>query len=166
AVARDGGLPRVLDHVSKKTSAPDRSILALVGLSFSVLLVFYVFGADLETALLIPSGAAILTYVIGAAAGVRLLKHRVFPYVTLAISLAILPFLGALLLFSLATMAAATLYGRFFRGRRGARVCASAVLNHFCHSSLTAGERGVLPSPLNPSFFVVRRSHSTRTSSL
>src|SRR3989442_1303499 len=121
AVARDGGLPRVLDHVSKKTSAPDRSILALVGLSFSVLLVFYVFGADLETALLIPSGAAILTYVIGAAAGVRLLKHRVFPYVTLAISLAILPFLGALLLFSLATMAAATLYGRFFQSRPGAR---------------------------------------------
>src|SRR5438552_3294321 len=122
AVARDGGLPRVLDHVSKKTGAPDRSILALVGLSFSVLLVFYVFGADLETALLIPSGAAILTYVIGAVAGVRLLKHRVFPYVTLAISLAILPFLGALLLFSLATMAAATLYGRFFQGRRGSRV--------------------------------------------
>ena len=121
AVARDGGLPRVLDHLSKKTSAPDRSILALVGLSFSVLLVFYVFGVDLETALLIASGAAILTYVIGAAAGVRLLKQRVFPYVTLAISLAILPFLGALLLFSLATMAAATLYGRFFQSRRGAR---------------------------------------------
>jgi len=122
AVARDGGLPRVLDHLSKKTSAPDRSILALVGLSFSVLLVFYVFGVDLETALLIPSGAAILTYVIGAAAGVRLLKQRVFPYVTLAISLAILPFLGALLLFSLATMAAAALYSRFFQGRRDARV--------------------------------------------
>jgi len=122
AVARDGGLPRVLDHLSKKTSAPDRSILALVGLSFSVLLVFYVFGVDLETALLIASGAAILTYVIGAAAGIRLLKQRVFPYVTLAISLAILPFLGALLLFSLATMAAAALYSRFFQGRRDARV--------------------------------------------
>jgi len=122
AVARDGGLPRVLNHLSKKTSAPDRSILALVGLSFSVLLVFYVFGVDLETALLIPSGAAILTYVIGAAAGVRLLKQRVFPYVTLAISLAILPFLGALLLFSLATMAAAALYSRFFQGRGDARV--------------------------------------------
>ncbi len=122
AVARDGGLPRVLDHLSKKTSAPDRSILALVGLSFSVLLVFYVIGVDLETALLIPSGAAILTYVIGAAAGVRLLKQRVYPYVTLAISLAILPFLGALLVFSLATMAAAALYSRFFQGRRDARV--------------------------------------------
>ncbi|HLQ21549.1 MAG TPA: amino acid permease [Nitrososphaerales archaeon] len=122
AVARDGGLPRVLNHLSKETSAPDRSILALVGLSFSVLLVFYVFGVDLETALLIPSGAAILTYVIGAAAGVRLLKQRVFPYVTLAISLAILPFLGALLLFSLATMAAAALYSRFFQGRGDARV--------------------------------------------
>jgi len=121
AVARDGGLPRVLDHLSKKTSAPDRSILALVGLSFSVLLVFYVFGVDLETALLIASGAAILTYVIGAAAGVRLLKQRVYPYVTLAISLAILPFLGALLVFSLATMAAAALYSRFFQGRRDAR---------------------------------------------
>jgi len=121
AVARDGGLPRVLDHLSKKTSAPDRSILALVGLSFSVLLLFYVIGVDLETALLIPSGAAILTYVIGAAAGVRLLKQRVYPYVTLAISLAILPFLGALLVFSLATMAAAALYSRFFQGRRDAR---------------------------------------------
>ena len=112
----------MLNHLSKKTSAPDRSILALVGLSFSVLLVFYIFGVDLETALLIPSGAAILTYVIGAAAGVRLLKHRVFPYITLAISLAVLPFLGTLLLFSLATMAAAVLYSRFFQGRRDARV--------------------------------------------
>src|SRR5207245_8766855 len=53
AVARDGGLPRVLDRLSKKTSAPDRSILALVGLSFSVFIVFSLLGLDLETAVLI-----------------------------------------------------------------------------------------------------------------
>ena len=56
-------------------------------------------GADLQAALLIPSGGAILIYVIGSAAGIRLLPRtglrRLMPWASLALSAAVFPFVGA-----------------------------------------------------------------------
>ncbi len=69
AAARDGGIPRVLDHLNSKTRVPDRVLLALLSSYALVLITYYFSKVDLETALLIPSGAAILVYVIGSAAG-------------------------------------------------------------------------------------------------
>jgi len=60
----------------------------------------------LETALLIPSGAAILVYVIGSASGIKLFRKEkrktVAPWVSLGISLIMLPFVSTLLVVSLA----------------------------------------------------------------
>lgn len=116
AVAREGGLPRTLAHVDARTGVPSHSLALLLGLSWLALVLFYFLNVSLETALLIPSGAAILVYVIGSASGIRLLNgrgiKRLFPWFSLAISLVMLPFVGILLLASILVAALGLLYKR------------------------------------------------------
>ncbi len=118
AAARDGGLPRVLYHLNSKTKVPDRVLLALLSSYAIVLVVYYFSQVNLETALLVPSGAAILVYVVGSATGVKILgrdysgswRKVIFPLVSLVISLVILPFIGPLLIASLVVVVAAFVY--------------------------------------------------------
>jgi amino acid efflux transporter len=114
SVARDGALPGVFGRVSATTGVPTYSVTLLTGLALLMLLVYYVFDFDLQTALLIPSGAAILVYIVGSAAGIRLLRTRGFaralPWITLVISIGVLPFVGPLALVGLAAGAAGLAY--------------------------------------------------------
>ncbi|MGA3107909.1 MAG: amino acid permease [Candidatus Bathyarchaeia archaeon] len=117
AVARDGGLPRALAHINPKTGAPDSILIALVGTFVVVLVVYYFSQMDLATALLVPSGSFILLYVVGSAAGVKLLGRPkraglnfYLPLTSLAISLIVLPFIGLLLVPSLVVVGVAAVY--------------------------------------------------------
>src|SRR3989454_8932605 len=116
ATAKDGGLPRLLDRVNAKTQVPDRSLLLLLGLSWITLLLFYAFDVPLKTELLIPSGAAILVYIIGSSSGIKLLKikgaKKLFPWISLAIAIIMLSFVGWPLLISLALALIGFLYRR------------------------------------------------------
>jgi len=111
AAARDGAFPRFLHHVHPATGVPDRSLIALFTLAMIMLGFYFVFDVDLQTALLIPSGAAILVYVIGSASGIRLLKGdgrpTSFAWTSLLISVAILPFVGVPALVSVVAVLAA-----------------------------------------------------------
>ncbi len=110
AVARDGALPGIFARVNDKTGVPNRSLTLLTSLALLMLVVYYLFDFDLQTALLIPSGAAILVYIVGSAAGIKLLggagPGRVLAWISLAISLAVLPFVGPLALVGLGVAAA------------------------------------------------------------
>ena len=116
AAARDGGFPNSLSRVNKRTGIPDRSLMALSGSSLFMLFVYYFFNVDLQTALLIPSGAAIILYVIGSSAGVKLLSEgkatRILPWMSLIFSIAILPFVGVLAVAGIATGLAGFVYSR------------------------------------------------------
>src|SRR5437879_2956490 len=118
ATAKDRGLPKLLDRINTKTQVPDRSLMLLLGLSWLTLLLFYVFNVDLETELLIPSGAAILVYIIGSSSGIRLLKvksaKKLFPWISLAISIIMLFFVGLPILIALSF----ALLGFVYRRRR------------------------------------------------
>jgi amino acid efflux transporter len=117
ATAKDRGLPRLLDRINTKTQVPDRSLMLLLGLSWLTLLLFYVFNVDLETELLIPSGAAILVYIIGSSSGIKLLKvksvKKLFPWISLAISIIMLFFVGLPILIALSF----ALFGFVYRRR-------------------------------------------------
>jgi len=95
----------------------------------AVLIVFYFLNVDLETALLIPSGAAIIVYIIGSAAGVRLLKEkgakRILPVISLVISILVLPFIGVLLSGSIFVVILALLYATYARKRQMTRFLTS-----------------------------------------
>ena len=85
---------------------------------------YYFFQVNLQTALLIPSGAAILIYIIGSAAGIRLLGdkgwQRIFPWISLILSIVLLPFVGIAALGSILAGLAAFVYVRY-RTRLGTR---------------------------------------------
>jgi amino acid efflux transporter len=104
AVARDRGFPKGLDYVDPKNGTPTRSLMLLSGFSMCMLTIYYFLDVNLQSALLIPSGAAILIYIVGSGAGIRLLNERglkrVLPWISLAISIAVLPFVGILALAS------------------------------------------------------------------
>ncbi len=121
AAARDGGFPRYLHHLNGKTGVPDRSLVMLFGMSMLTLGVYFYTEINLETALLIPSGAAILVYVIGSAAGIKLLKgheeRNIFAWISLVMALAILPFVGVLALVAVLTGLAGLLF-LWLNGRR------------------------------------------------
>ncbi len=117
AVARDRGLPRWLDHIDKKSGTPTRSLMLLFGLGILALMLYYFFQVNLQTALLIPSGAAILIYIVGSAAGIRLLGdkgwQRIFPWISLILSIVLLPFVGIAALGSILAGLAAFVYVRY-----------------------------------------------------
>jgi amino acid efflux transporter len=122
AAARDGSFPRALAKVDEKTGVPGRAVLALLAICMASLFIFYLLDFGLQSAFLATSGAAILTYVIGSAAGVRLLRgrgaRRLLPWASLLVSLAILPFTGALLAVSLAIALVGVAYSWAKMGRR------------------------------------------------
>jgi amino acid efflux transporter len=120
SVAKEGGLPKVIARIHPKTGVPHLSLALLSGPSLITLVASYFLNIDLQTALLIPSGAAILVYLIGSASGIRLLKGskmRLYPWVSLAISLIMLPFVGPVLIVS----ALVVLFGFNYRRIRGLR---------------------------------------------
>jgi amino acid transporter len=67
---------RPLAHVNRTTNVPDRSLIMLSSLAMVMIIVFYIFNADLQTALLIQSGAAIIVYIIGSSASIRLFETK------------------------------------------------------------------------------------------
>ena len=115
AAAREGSLPRALAVVDPKSGVPRRSLLALLGLIVVSLVIYYLLQLNVQTGFLATSGAAVLTYVVGSTAGVRLLKEkgvrRAMPLVSLAVSIGILPFIGVLLVPSVLVAALGLLYG-------------------------------------------------------
>ena len=117
--ARDGGLPHPLTHLDPRTRVPDRVLLLMFAGVAMVLLIYYVADVGLATALLVASGAAIVVYVVGSAAGIRLRptlgahgrSARWGAAVSLGISLAVAPFIGWPILVSVGVVAAALVYG-------------------------------------------------------
>ncbi|MGH9917773.1 MAG: APC family permease, partial [Nitrososphaerales archaeon] len=122
AAARDGSFPGALAKLDERSRVPGRALLFLIAVTLTSLLAFYLFDFDIQSAFLTTSGAAILTYVIGSAAGVRLLREkgarRFLPWASLLVSLAILPFIGALLGVSLAIALVGVVYSWVRMGRR------------------------------------------------
>ncbi len=116
ATAKEGGFPRFLGSISPKTRVPGRALMFLLGLSFLTLIMSYILNVDLETALLIPSGAAILVYMVGSASGIKLLKAKgakqLFPWISFTISIIMAFFVGIVLLVGIAFGAVGLFYNR------------------------------------------------------
>lgn len=120
AAAHDGCFPKSFTHINPRTSVPDRSLVLLCGASFIMLPVYYVLDVDLQTALLIPGSAAIIIYIAGSAAGIKLLKDRkgkILAWMSLIFSAAVLPFVGKLATAGILTALAGLVYSWYGRRR-------------------------------------------------
>ncbi len=102
ALAREGLFPGALSRLHHRHATPGRALIAL-GCGFGGVLVgMYLFHLTIAQVILIPNASFISIYLLGAAAGVRLLKGvrggRAAAWVTLGSCLLILPFVGWYLL--------------------------------------------------------------------
>src|SRR5207245_3684667 len=95
---------------------PYQSLMLLLDLSSFILLRFYAFNVPLQPELLIASGTAILVYIIGSNSGIKLFKikdaKKLFPWISLAISIIMLSFVGWPLAIALALALLGFLYRR------------------------------------------------------
>jgi amino acid efflux transporter len=118
AVSKDGGFPSTLSHIDQRTRVPDRAMIALVSCMIPLFIAYYFLRINLETALLIPSGAAIIVYVIGLLSAIKILSKdkstglrlKVLPWISLTVSLVVTPFVGIWLFASALAITGALIY--------------------------------------------------------
>jgi amino acid efflux transporter len=120
ALGRDDALPRPMARLSRR-AVPDVSILVVGAIAGGGLLLAYLRGWGAEAFLVVPNSLVVVVYVVGMAAGVRLLAGpgRLLAAVAALLCLAILPFAGTSLLLP-TVLALAALSYRSWRRRRTA----------------------------------------------
>ena len=112
ALARDGAFPAALVALDAR-GVPGRAV-ATVGLYAGAgLILSYAAGWGAEHLLIVPNSLGLSTYVLGTAAGIRLLagRARLWAAVSLLLCLAALPFAGASLALPAGVAVAALAYG-------------------------------------------------------
>src|SRR5260370_7196753 len=75
ALARDGAFPAWLEPLNRQ-GVPTRVILLVSAYALGGFALVYVVGGRAETLLFIPNSLGIATFIVGTAAGVRLLKAK------------------------------------------------------------------------------------------
>lgn len=115
ALARDRGMPSVLSRLNKH-AAPARALLILFAGAAATLTLIALLGAQLDQLFLVSGAGFIALYILGSGSAVKLLKirglKRVFPYVTLIVSIVVFTFVREYALFPLAIAALCLLWTR------------------------------------------------------
>jgi amino acid efflux transporter len=115
ALARDRSMPSPLYRLNKH-AAPARALLTLFAGASTALFLIALTHAQLDELFLISGAGFIALYILGSAAAVRLLKlpglKRVFPYLTLAVSIVVFTFVREYVLFPLAIMVLSLFWAR------------------------------------------------------
>ena len=118
ALGRDEAFPRAMARLNAR-GVPTVAVIAVGALAGGALVLAYVRSWGAEAFLVVPNSLVIVVYLIGMAAGLRLLhgRARVLALVAFALCLVILPFAGVSLVLPLGVALAALLYRRHRRGR-------------------------------------------------
>jgi amino acid efflux transporter len=118
ALGRDDAFPRVMARLSRR-AVPSVAIFIVGAIAGGGLLVAYLRSWGAEAFLVVPNSLVIVVYVVGMAAGVRLLvgRRRLLAAVAAMLCAAILPFVGVSLLIPLLVALGALTYA-FARRRR------------------------------------------------
>lgn len=119
-VSRNSGFPVFIPGRDQRED-PGRSVV-LIGVLGSIFLLFYwIFSIPIEDAFLIVSGIGVVTYIVGSAAGIKLLDEggwkKGIPWISLAVSVILVVFIGKFMIISVVVVLLSLSY-TIFRGRR------------------------------------------------
>lgn len=112
--------PRYLAHINEKRENPTNAVKVVGCIAIIGLLISFVFQISIENLVLIPNSLGIITYIVGAAAGMKLIKNKlgkVFSVVAFTCCIVVYPFIGGVILIPLAVSFICLCYLRF-RNRR------------------------------------------------
>lgn len=115
ALARDRSMPSFLSILNKR-AAPARALLILFAGSATVLFLIAIINAPLDQLFLVSGAGFTAVYILGSGAAVRLLKlrglKRIFPYMSLAVSIVVFVFVGVYALFPITIAALSLIWAR------------------------------------------------------
>ncbi|MGE1038585.1 APC family permease, partial [Bacillus cereus] len=97
--------PRYLAHINEKRENPTNAVKVVGCIAIIGLLISFVFQISIENIVLIPNSLGIITYIVGAAAGMKLIKNKlgkVFSVVAFTCCIVVYPFIGGVILIPLA----------------------------------------------------------------
>lgn len=122
ALARDGALPLWLSRGSSVGEIPRRSLVLIGVLALGVMGIAIAVSLDLETMVLLTTGAFVTVYAVGIAAALRLLPRGGRAWWSAAVSLVVVAFLlvmtGTHLVWAAVVCAGALVYSTLARRRR------------------------------------------------
>ncbi len=120
-LSTNGGIPKIFSVQNSRTGSASASISLLVLLSSLSLLLYWFIDASITTAFLTVSGIGVLTYIIGSGSGIRLLhlegSMRTLPWISLLMSIAILAFIGEVILVAISVFIVSLIYSFLTIGR-------------------------------------------------
>ncbi|GLV64467.1 amino acid permease [Bacillus mycoides] len=97
--------PRYLAHINKKRETPTNAVKVVGCLAIIGLLIGFVFHISIDKIVLIPNSLGIVTYIVGTAAGMKLIKNRLgktFSIVAFTCCVVVYPFIGGVILIPVA----------------------------------------------------------------
>ncbi|MGE8056449.1 APC family permease [Bacillus mycoides] len=119
--------PRYLASINVKRAAPTNAI-KVVGF---IAIICFVFHISIDRIVLIPNSLGIVTYIVGTAAGVKLINNRlgkIFSIIAFTCCIAVYPFIGGVILIPIVVALASLCYlycikGRLVNGREQNKEC-------------------------------------------
>ena len=113
ALARDGAFPSWLDHLDER-GVPAHAVLAVGAYAAIGMLLSYLVGWNPEDILVVPTSLGLATYIVGSAAGARLLAGgaKLLAVTSMLLCLVVFPFAGTFVGLPVTVAAAAWLFRR------------------------------------------------------
>ncbi|HDR7562716.1 TPA: amino acid permease, partial [Bacillus mobilis] len=108
--------PRYLAHINKKRETPTNAVKVVGFIAIIGLLISFVFHISIDKIVLIPNSLGIVTYIVGTAAGMKLIKNRlgkIFSIVAFTCCVVVYPFIGGVILIPVAVSFICLCYMRF-----------------------------------------------------
>ncbi|TKH16848.1 amino acid permease, partial [Bacillus wiedmannii] len=99
--------PRYLARINKKRETPTNAVKVVGFIAFFGLLISFGFHISIDKIVLIPNSLGIVTYIVGTAAGMKLIKNKlgkIFSIVAFTCCVAVYPFIGGVILIPVASM--------------------------------------------------------------
>ncbi|WP_269729900.1 APC family permease [Bacillus cereus] len=123
--------PRYLASINVKRAAPTNAIKVVGFIAIIGLLICFVFHISIDRIVLIPNSLGIVTYIVGTAAGVKLINNRlgkIFSIIAFTCCIAVYPFIGGVILIPIVVALASLCYlycikGRLVNGREQNKEC-------------------------------------------
>ncbi|HDR7518040.1 amino acid permease [Bacillus mobilis] len=113
--------PRYLAHINKKRETPTNAVKVVGFIAIIGLLISFVFHISIDKIVLIPNSLGIVTYIVGTAAGMKLIKNRlgkIFSIVAFTCCVVVYPFIGGVILIPVAVSFICLCYMRFSSRRK------------------------------------------------
>ncbi|MGE1126567.1 APC family permease [Bacillus wiedmannii] len=113
--------PRYLARINKKRETPTNAVKVVGFIAIIGLLISFVFHISIDKIVLIPNSLGIVTYIVGTAAGMKLIKNRlgkIFSIVAFTCCVVVYPFIGGVILIPVAVAFICLWYVRFSSRRK------------------------------------------------